>query len=99
MKVKQLNQLATEMVGDGKRKNVFFFTVEGDVRLVGTEFNVIHSAWKQFVMDNPRVETMIEDRKNGVVASAGMEEILLNDDTMAKRWLVIDDSKRFGLRD
>lgn len=100
MKIKQLNQLATEMVGDGKSKNIFFFTVKGDVQLIGIDIDVVYKAWTDFVMSNPRVEAMIEDRKNGVVASAGMEEVLtdLNAANTVERWMVIDNSKRFGLR-
>ena len=31
MKVAELNKLATELVGDGKKQNVFFVTVKGNV--------------------------------------------------------------------
>ena len=72
--IKQLNALASEMVGDGKSPNLFFVTVKGNVVLTATDFAQAYGYWKSLARGYPkRIETMLEDRKVGIIASAGME--------------------------
>jgi hypothetical protein len=100
--IKQLNALASEMVGDGKSPNLFFVTVSGNVVLTATDFAQAYGYWKSLARGYPkRVETMLEDRKVGIIASAGMEkqyEEKTDDFTGPEQWEVHDDSYTFGLR-
>lgn len=91
MKVKKLNDLATEMVGDGKKKNVFFVTVKGDVVLIAVDFAQAYGYWRSLA--NTRVQCMLEDRQTGVLADAGY----LNEE-QPHRWEVHDDTRAFGFR-
>lgn len=66
MKNIELNKLATELVGDNKSPNLFFVSVGGDTMLITSDFALAYDAWAKL----PRnIETSIEDRKNGVLAS------------------------------
>ena len=66
MKIPELNKLATEMVGDGQSPNLFFVSCKGNILLVTTEFDTAYDYWRFMPRD---VETMLEDRLNGVLAS------------------------------
>ena len=71
MKVKLLNELASEMVGDGKKPNVFFVTEKGDVITVTQSFEKAYSEWR--ILAQNHIESALEDRQTGILASAGME--------------------------
>jgi len=99
MKVKALNQLATEMVGDGKKQNVFFVTKEGNVVLIALDFNLAYHTWQGLAFSH--IESALEDRATGIIASAGMEpqyDEKTDDFTGPERWEVRDDSRTFGFR-
>lgn len=98
-RIKQLDALATEMVGDGKKPNVFFVTQGGKVTTITRHFEVAHREWLKFAMQ--RVESMLEDRQTGVIASAGIEPVFDHDanDTGREAWQVRDDSILFELSD
>jgi predicted glutamine amidotransferase len=66
MRIKELNKLATEMVGDGQSPNLFFVSINGNILMVTTDFPAAHALWSRLPRD---VETMLEDRQNGVLAS------------------------------
>ncbi len=92
MRVKRLNELASEMVGDGKKQNTFFVTMKGNVVMIALDFSQAHNYWRSIA--NTRVESALEDRQTGVIASAGMEPSY----TGPIRWIVCDDSLTFGFR-
>ena len=98
MKIKALNQLATEMVGDGKKQNVFFVCEQGNVVMITTDFDAAHSFWQNLACT--RVDSTIEDRQTGVICSAGPERDEDGDVLTGTkyRWEVRDDSKHFGFR-
>jgi len=93
-KVKELNELASKMVGDGKKKNVFFVCDNGNTVMVTTQFHFAYSLWNH--MKNINVVSTLEDRQTGVICSAGPEY-----DENGKRvggWEVLDQSRYFGFR-
>jgi hypothetical protein len=99
VKIKQLNQLATEMVGDGKKQNVFFVTAKANVVLIAIHFETAYQYWRSLA--NARQESALEDRQTGVICSAGMEpqyDSKTDDFTRPIEWEVRDDSRLFGFR-
>ena len=63
MKIKELEQLATKMVGDGKSPNVFFVGRHGNIEAVLTHLGAEDAiAYARLVG-----ATTVEDRKTGVV--------------------------------
>lgn len=71
MRIKELNVLATELIGDGKTPNLFFVSIKGDIVLVTPEFDTAHEYWLYL----PRtIETALEDRRNGMLAATEPEE-------------------------
>jgi len=88
-KIKALENLATDIVGDGKSPNVFFVSTQGVIFMVTTDFEMAYAAWQE-VSDPPHVETALEDRQTGVIASVGPDE------ENGDRLTVQDDSGRFG---
>lgn len=95
-KIKELDALATEMVGDGQKPNVFFVTNKGKVTTITRHFETAHREWIKFATQ--RVESMLEDRQTGVIASAGIEPVFDHDgnDTGREAWRTLDDSTHFG---
>ena len=91
MKIVELNELATKMVGDGKSPEVYFVTVKGNTILVATDAALVYGYWRSLA--STRVECTLESRKIGTIADAGY----IDQDTPTV-WQVRDDSKRFGLR-
>lgn len=97
-KIKELDKLATEMVGDGQKPNVFFVTLKGKVTTVTRHFEVAHREWRKFAMQ--RMESALEDRQTGTIASAGVEPTYHENDngTIVEGpavWQVHDDSIMF----
>lgn len=98
-KVKELDALATEMVGDGGKPNVFFVTRGGKVATITRSFQLAHREWR--ALANCNEETMLEDRRTGVIASASVEpsyNAATEDFTGPDRWTVHDDSIMFKFR-
>ena len=85
MQIKQLNTLATEMVGDGQSPNLFFVSIKGNIMLVTPEFDTAYDYWRFMPRD---VETALEDRQNGVLASTEPVEDESN------RLVTYDDARR-----
>lgn len=95
-KIKELDKLATEMVGDGGKPNLFFVTQKGKVTTVTRHFEVAHREWRKFAMQ--RMESMLEDRRTGVIASAGVEPTYSEksgDFNGPEVWQIHDDSIHF----
>ena len=74
MKIKELNKLATEMVGDSGKPNVFFVSLEGNVQMVTTDFWQAYDYWKSLTPRLSGKETMLEDRKYGVICDRSPSE-------------------------
>ena len=66
MKIKALDALATELVGDGKSPNLYFVSLAGTVIMVSRDGNAAHRFWKSL---GRNVETALEDRCVGLLAS------------------------------
>jgi hypothetical protein len=85
MKIRQLEKLACEVIGDGGSPNLYFVTESGrGVILVSRDFDAAYDCWRFL----PRsIETTLEDRKIGVICSTEPEE----DDS--KKLVTRDDSR------
>lgn len=67
--IKQLNALATELVGDGQRPDLFFVTDQGNVVTVTTSARIAYDHWRQLAARRPMVECALESRQIGCVAT------------------------------
>jgi hypothetical protein len=77
-----LEQLACNMVGDGKAPNIFFVTVEGSVQLISLDVELAYTAWRRI----PRnIESSLEDRQYGTICTVEPEH------DGSKKLIVIDD--------
>lgn len=88
--IKELNALATKMVGDNQTPNVFFVSCRGNIMMVSAEFDTAYDYWR-FLPRN--VETTLEDRQNGVLASTEPRE-----DNPAKNLYTRDYTRLLGMR-
>lgn len=86
MKIKKLNELATEMVGDGKSPNIFFVTKAGNVVMITTLLQNAYTCWLNMP---PGCESALEDRQYGTICDISPE----NDNS--KRLHVSDGMKDF----
>lgn len=86
MKSKILNRLASETVGDGKNPNLFFVSMGADVQMIAGNFNQAYKFWKTFPRNK---ESMLEDRKYGVICSTEPVE------DGSKKLVTYDDSESF----
>lgn len=87
MKIESLEAIARDMVGDGKRPNVFFVSLEPlGIVMITRDFQAAYQYWKGL---SRSAETSLEDRQTGVICS---NEPLCELD---KRLHVIDDSASF----
>ncbi len=88
----ELQDVASEVVGDGKRPNIFFVSSEGRIILISLDFDVAYEAWVKVSDVAKKVETALEDRQTGVIASVEP----LEDRGGELVWM--DDSATFGYR-
>lgn len=88
-KIRRLEELASDLIGDEKDPNLFFVTVEGAVVMITVDFKAAYEYWK--FLSRANVETSLEDRKNGVIASVEPES-----DRPGARLVRYDDSHDFG---
>ena len=70
-KITELNELATEMVADGKTPNVFFVSEAGNIKLVTTVFQEAYSCWQSTFRG---LESALEDRLYGCICTNEPEE-------------------------
>jgi hypothetical protein len=63
----RLNQLASELVGDGKSPNLYFVSQDGRVLTVTTERRVAYLHWCDLA--RTRIACSLEDREAGMLCS------------------------------
>lgn len=80
--------MAREMVGDGKQPNLFFVAVAGNIVSISLDFRTAYAEWRARSL-GLKIETSLEDRRFGVIASVEPEED--NDSKLVRR----DDSRDF----
>ena len=86
-RIKQLEELASNLIGDGKSPNLFFVTHQGNVILISRDFDIAYKEWKSVTSSSPCTEeTSLEDRKTGVLASREPEE------EGSRKLVVVDDT-------
>jgi len=88
-KIKELEFLATRIVGDGKAPNLFFVTDQGNVVTTTRNFHIAYEHWRQLASRLPKVECALEDRRFGCIASIEPK------DDGSKVLVKIDDSSLF----
>jgi len=84
--VKQLEQLASELIGDGHTPDIFFVTKKGKVRMITLDFQDAYHKWKEIA--SKQVECALENRTWGVICSFEQDE---ETDKLVK----VDDSRPF----
>lgn len=68
MKIAQLQKLATDMVGDDRKPDLFFVTVKGVVITITRNMKLAYDEWKQLALRN--IESTLENRQFGILCSA-----------------------------
>lgn len=72
MKIKEIEALPRNMVGDDKKPNVFFVSDADDgVILMSRTFAVAYDFWKKLPIN---VESALEDRQYGVICDRSPDE-------------------------
>lgn len=92
-KIKPLQTLATDMVGDGKNPNLFFVTEQGITITVTRDFNLAYRQWETLAHTYPQIESVLEDRQWGTICS-----VEPRNDVDHKRLFIFDDSLAFRKR-
>ena len=72
-RIQALEELPRNMVGDGGTPNLYFVTVKGNVLLISQDFEIAYRAWREFSFP-AKMETGLEDRQVGVLASVEPDE-------------------------
>jgi len=85
-KIKELETLARDLVGDDKTPDLFFVSRNGVIVAVDTCGNAAHKRWREISAQSPRVECALENRTYGVLSSVEPES-----DADNARLIVIDD--------
>lgn len=65
-KIKEFEEMATSMVGDGKSPNLFFVGLKGKIITVTRDFETAYRQWQGLGRSQ---ETSLEDRKTGTIAT------------------------------
>ena len=81
-----MDELATTTVGDGKSPNIYFVSKDAKVICMTTSYQLARKTWEDLPTN---VETAMEDRKYGVIASNEPEE------NGSKRLVLIEDFHTF----
>ena len=91
-KIKELEQLASNMVCDGKTPNLYFVTNQGVIIMITRNFSRAYNDWYMMASQFPKVECALEDRLWGTICSVEPRA----DGTSRETELVIwDDSNSF----
>lgn len=70
---KQFEDMARDMVGDATMPDLFFVSVGGHIVTISLDFKAAYEEWRVRSRGN-KVETALEDRLFGVIASVEPEE-------------------------
>jgi hypothetical protein len=89
-KILELENIASSMIGDGKKPNVFFVSVKGRIVTITRDFERAYLQWRE-LSKNEDVETALEDRLTGTIASVQPTED-------KKALEMLDDSRHFKYR-
>ena len=91
-KIKELEHLARDMVGDGKTPNLYFVSNQGVIVTVTRDFEKAFNEWHSMSIQFPKFECALEDRLWGTICSVEPRA----DGTSRETELVIwDDSNSF----
>ncbi len=69
--IMNLDSIATELIGDGGRPNLYFVIVGDRVRTVTTNGKLAYREWKRYAERNK--ECLLEDRRHGTLCSVEPE--------------------------
>lgn len=69
VKIRALEEMARNMVRDGKRPNLYFVTDAGIVVTVTRDVEIATKAWEKLAARRPLVESALEDRLTGCISS------------------------------
>jgi len=72
-KIKALEVLASDMVGDSKKPNLFFVSVKGVIITITRSFEIAYQEWQTLSYNNNQ-ETSLEDRQTGTLATLQPKE-------------------------
>jgi len=70
----RLNELASELAGDGKSPNVYFVSAGSDVTTLTTDRRIAYQHWRAILAIRPKIAACLEDREHGILASAEPDE-------------------------
>ncbi len=91
MKIKTLEKFASEVIGDDKSPELFFVSKQPiGIVMITRSFQAAYRYWREITNESPSVETCLEDRKFGVIASREP------DGEHSKRLVIRDDSDLFA---
>jgi hypothetical protein len=89
IRIEALENIARTMVGDGGRPDLFIVCDRGVVVTITRQFDIAYHHWQELAERMPLVESSIENRRYGVIAS--VEPI----DDDSPKLVVRDDSHSF----
>ena len=87
-KIKELQTLSADMIGDGKSPNLFFVNDQGVTVTITRDFDIAYAEWRKLAYFSSGQECALEDRKFGCIASVERGENNRKD--------IIDDSRVFN---
>ena len=67
----KLQSLASELVGDGDKNNLYFVSLNGIIQTVTNDFGVAYRHWRGLPRNQ---ESALEDRQYGVICSISPKE-------------------------
>lgn len=65
----RLNQLAAELISDGKSPNLYFVSEAGTVVTITTDRRIAYLHWRRLADEDPDRVCTLEDREHGMLAS------------------------------
>ena len=72
---KPLNALATELVGDGRKPNLYFVSDnKGDCIMVTQDAQAAYDKWRELAAMRPLSECNLEDRLTGTICTVEPDE-------------------------
>jgi len=97
-RIRQFEDFARSIVGDGKAPNIFFVGIGGNVVLMTSDFDLAYDAWRSAASfaRGTNISVVLEDRQNGTLADYDLHEYM--DPVTEKtdeRWDIVDDAHRF----